>query len=188
MQDIDAGPKIMGDDGEFHAQDEAVDLSGTTPEAWLALGIFWLLGATVFYQFFTRYVLNDSAAWTEEIARYLLIGVVFIGACIGVSKNNHIQVDFFYRFMPSKMARTMATLVDLMRIVFLAAFSVLTLLMMNKLTNVRMTMINLPMNLVYAVCMAGFLAMTWRAIRVARFHWKRGYSVLERPETTMNEA
>ena len=28
--DIDAGPKVMGDDGEFHATDEAVDLSKTT--------------------------------------------------------------------------------------------------------------------------------------------------------------
>ena len=72
--DIDAGPKVMTDDGEFHATDEAVDLSQTTFEGWAALGLFWLLGATVFYQFFTRYVLNDSAAWTEEIARYLLIG------------------------------------------------------------------------------------------------------------------
>ena len=188
MQDIDSLPHVMGDDGQFHAQDEVVDLSGTTPEAWVALGIFWTLAATVFYQFFTRYVLNDSAAWTEEIARYLLIGVVFIGACIGVSKNNHIQVDFFYKFMPPKMARLMATLVDVMRVVFLVAFAVLTLLMMNKLSNVRMTMINLPMNLVYAVCMVGFVAMTGRAIQVARWHWKRGYSVLERPETTMDDA
>ena len=63
--DIDAGPKVMGDDGEFHVTDEAVDLAGTPIEAWAALGFFWLLGLTVFYQFFTRYVLNDSAAWTE---------------------------------------------------------------------------------------------------------------------------
>jgi TRAP-type C4-dicarboxylate transport system permease small subunit len=188
MQDIDSLPHVMGDDGQFHAQDEAVDLSGTTPEAWVALGIFWILGATVFYQFFTRYVLNDSAAWTEEIARYLLIGVVFIGACIGVSKNNHIQVDFFYKFMPPKMARLMATLVDVMRVVFLVAFAVLTLMMMDKLRDARMTMINLPMNLVYAVCMVGFVAMTGRALQVARWHWKRGYSVLERPETTMDDA
>jgi TRAP-type C4-dicarboxylate transport system permease small subunit len=26
---------------------------------------------------------------------------VFIGAVIGVAKNNHIQVDFFYRFSPA---------------------------------------------------------------------------------------
>jgi TRAP-type C4-dicarboxylate transport system permease small subunit len=56
----------------------------------------------VFYQFITRYVFNDSAAWTEEIARYLLIATVFTGATIGVIKNNHIQVDFFYRYMPSR--------------------------------------------------------------------------------------
>ena len=50
--DLDAMPKVMGDDGQFHAVDEEVDLSGTPIEAWVALGFFWLLGATVFYQFF----------------------------------------------------------------------------------------------------------------------------------------
>ncbi|MFL5144028.1 MAG: hypothetical protein ACJ8DP_11890, partial [Microvirga sp.] len=60
-------PRVMGDDGEFHAQDEEVDLSDTTYEGWVALGFFWILGSVVFYQFFTRYVLNNSAAWTEEI-------------------------------------------------------------------------------------------------------------------------
>lgn len=188
MQDIDSAPPVLGDDGRFHARDEAVDLSGTTLEAWAALGLFWLLGATVFYQFVTRYVFNDSAAWTEEIARYLLIGVVFVGASIGVSKNHHIQVDFFYRYMPHALARGMSTLVDLMRVAFFAAAVVLTLMMMMKLgSNSRMTMVDLPMNLVYAVCMTGFVAMTWRAIEVARIHWKRGYSVLERPETTMDQ-
>ena len=80
METIDDMAPVMGADGEFHAQDEAVDLSGTNLEAWVALGFFWVLGVTVFYQFFTRYVLNDSAAWTEEIARYLLIATVFTGA------------------------------------------------------------------------------------------------------------
>lgn len=188
MQDLDSAPKVMGDDGQFHAQDEAIDLSGTTLEAWVALGLFWMLGATVFYQFFTRYVLNDSAAWTEEIARYLLIGVVFIGAAIGVAKNNHIQVDFFYRFMPKTLARAMSTAADVSRILFYAAAVVLSLMMMNKLgSNSRMTLVDLPMNVVYAACTAGFAAMTWRAIRVAHTHWQRGYSVLERPESTMED-
>ena len=103
--DIDAGPKVMGDDGEFHAVDDEVDLSGTPVEGWVALALFWLLGLTVFYQFFTRYVMNDSASWTEEIARYLLIGTVFVGASIGVAKNNHIQVDFLYRYLPPGPSR-----------------------------------------------------------------------------------
>jgi len=185
--DLDAMPKVMGDDGQFHAVDEEVDLSGTPIEAWVALGFFWLLGATVFYQFFTRYVLNNSASWTEEIARYLLIAVVFTGATIGVAKNNHIQVDFFYKFMPAWLSKFMNHLVDIMRIAFFGAATVLTGQMMEKLGTYKMTIIDLPMNLVYGVVMAGFAAMFLRAIWVMKIHWQRGYTVLQRPESEMTD-
>ncbi len=185
--DLDAMPKVMGDDGQFHAIDEEVDLSGTPIEAWVALGFFWLLGATVFYQFFTRYVLNNSASWTEEIARYLLIAVVFTGATIGVAKNNHIQVDFFYKFMPAWLSKFMNHLVDLMRIAFFGAATVLTGQMMQKLGTYKMTIIDLPMNLVYGVVMAGFAAMCLRAMWVMKIHWQRGYTVLQRPESEMTD-
>jgi TRAP-type C4-dicarboxylate transport system permease small subunit len=185
--DLDALPKVMGDDGEFHAVDEQVDLSHTTIEGWAALGLFWVLGVTVFYQFFTRYALNDSAAWTEEIARYLLIGTVFVGASIGVAKNNHIQVDFLYRYLPAGAARVLATIVDVLRIAFFGAMTVFTVQMMGKMGNYQMTIIDLPMNIVYGVCLLGFAAMTLRSVWVARIHLKRGYSVLERPESTMED-
>jgi TRAP-type C4-dicarboxylate transport system permease small subunit len=185
--DIDAGPKVMGDDGQFHAADEAVDLSGTPVEAWVALALFWALGLTVFYQFFTRYVLNNSASWTEEIARYLLIGTVFVGATIGVAKNNHIQVDFFYRFMPQPLSRAMGLLVDVMRIVFFGLAVLMSWQMMQKLGSYKMTVIDLPMNIVYSVVMLGFAAMCARSVWVLRVHWRRGYCVLERPESTMQD-
>ena len=187
IADIDALPHVMGDDGQFHAADEAVDLSQTPIEGWLALAFFWALGLTVFYQFFTRYVLNNSAAWTEEIARYLLIGTVFVGAAIGVAKNNHIQVDFFYRFMPPWLARAVALLVDLLRIAFFGAAVVMTWQMMQKLGNYKMTIIDLPMNIVYSVCMFGFAAMFLRSFWVLRVHARRGYSVLEQPDSTMED-
>jgi TRAP-type C4-dicarboxylate transport system permease small subunit len=180
-------PKVMGDDEQFHVTDEAVDLSHTTIEGWVALAIFWLLGLTVFYQFFTRYVLNNSASWTEEIARYLLIGTVFVGAAIGVAKNNHIQVDLLYRYLPASVARVLATAVDVLRIAFFAAMVVLTAQMMEKMVNYKMTIIDLPMNLVYAMCTIGFAAATVRAVQVAIENWKRGYSILERPEILIEE-
>ena len=185
--DIDALPQVMGDDGQFHAIDEAVDLSHTTVEGWIAVTIFWLLGATVFYQFFTRYVLNNSASWTEEVARYLLIATVFVGAAIGVVKNNHIQVDLLYRYLPKTVGRAMALGVDLLRIAFVGTMVVLTAQMMQKMENYKMTIIDLPMNLLYGVCLFGFAMMTLRSVWVLRVHWKRGYSVLERPESTMED-
>jgi TRAP-type transport system small permease protein len=180
--------KIIDEEGHFHLEDEAIDLSDTIAEGWAALGFFWLLALTVFYQFVTRYVFNDSASWTEEIARYLLIAVVFVGATIGVAKNSQIQVDFFYRHMPAAVGLWLSRAVDLMRIAFFAAAVVLTGQMMLKLgSNTRMTVIDAPMNLVYGVVLLGFAAMTFRSIQVARIHWRRGYSVLERPMTSLVE-
>jgi TRAP-type C4-dicarboxylate transport system permease small subunit len=166
----------------FGEADDAVDLSDTIPEAWLALLFFWALGLTVLYQFITRYVFNDSAAWTEEIARYLLIATVFVGAVIGVAKNNHIQVDFFYRFMPQGLSRSLSLLTDVLRVAFLAMASYLTWLLMQKMGSYQMTIVNLPMNIVYGVVLLAFVLMTWRSLWVMRRHWQQGYSVLERPE------
>jgi TRAP-type C4-dicarboxylate transport system permease small subunit len=61
--------------------------------------------------------------------------------------------------------------------------------MMLKIGNqTRMTIVDLPMNLVYGLCLLGFAAMAWRSVQVARVHWRRGYSVLERPESTLADS
>jgi len=53
--------------------------------------------------------------------------------------------------------------------------------------NYKMTIIDLPMNLLYGVCLFGFLMMAVRSVWVLRVHWQRGYSVLERPESSMDD-
>ena len=65
--------------------------------------------------------------------------------------------------------------------------TVLTAQMMLKMGNYKMTIVDLPMNIVYGVCMLGFAAMALRSLWVARIHVRRGYSVLERPESTMED-
>ena len=181
--DIDnANEHVLGADGEFHVTDEPVDLSVYHFEDWIAFGFFWVLAATVFYQFFTRYALNDSASWTEEIARYLLICVVFIGAAVGVRKNTHIQVDIFYRFMPAPFARALATFVDIVRVLFFGYAIYLTYALMLKIGKQPMAIIDWPIGLIYAMVMLGFALMCFRAILAMIRHWRQGYSVLERPD------
>ena len=183
-----ADEHVLDASGEFHISDAPVDLSGYSFEAWIAFGFFWLLAFNVFYQFFTRYVLNSSASWTEEIARYLLICMVFVGAAALVRLNRHIHVDLFYRMMRPGHARALSTVVDVARVVFFAYAVVLTLQMMGKMGNYKMTIIDLPMNLVYGICAFGFLCAAGRAVEVAVRHWRQGYSVLERPEIAIEEA
>jgi TRAP-type C4-dicarboxylate transport system permease small subunit len=43
------------------------------------------------------------------------------------------------------------------------------------------------MNLVYGVCAFGFACAAVRSIQVAIINWRRGFSVLERPELLIEE-
>jgi TRAP-type C4-dicarboxylate transport system permease small subunit len=178
---------VLNEAGEFDVHDEPIDLSQYRFENWLAFAIFWVLALVIFYQFFTRYALNDSASWTEEIARYLLVCVVFVGAAINVRKNNHIQVDFIYRFLKPKVARPLSTIVDIVRILFFAYCVWLTVTLMEKIGGQRMAIVDWPIGLMYGVVAFGFVLMTWRGVDVAIANWKRRASVLERPEL-MDEA
>ena len=119
---------------------------------------------------------------TEEIARYLLIGMVFAGASVGVRENNHIQVDVLYRYLPARAGHLLSLAVDVVRVAFFASMVWLTAELMREMGDYEMTIVPLPMNILYAVCWLGFAAMTWRSIGVLVAHWKRGHSVLTRPE------
>lgn len=64
------------------------------------LAVFAVLFFTVFLQFFTRYILNDSLSWTEEAARYLLILLTFVGAIKCQVLDSHIRLEFIDQFLP----------------------------------------------------------------------------------------
>jgi TRAP-type C4-dicarboxylate transport system permease small subunit len=165
-----------------------VDLSGhNAPEDWLALALFWLMCAVVFLQFFTRYVLNDSFAWTEEIARYVLIAVIYVGTAMCVRRNRHIHVDFIYRLIPATAGRILSTFVDVLRMVFFAYAAWMMWKLMAIIGSDEMTMIKLPMNVVYYFVLGGLIVSAIRSIQVTIENWRQGYSILENPEAYMDE-
>lgn len=157
------------------------DLSPYAPEDWLALAIFWVMALCVFLQFFTRYALNDSYAWTEEIATYCLIAVVFIGSAMCVRLSRHIQVDLLFRYLPHLPARMLSTAIDAIRIAFFAYATRLVWVFIEVIGDERMTTIKFEKKWVYYLVLLGFVLMLLRSIQVAVQNWRRGYSILERP-------
>ena len=164
-------------------------LTGLPVEQWqprlrrpLSVMTLIALCAVVFLQFFTRYALNDSAAWTEEMARYLLIAVVFIGASMCVRLNHHIQVDLLNRYLPRAAGRALATFVDAVRVGFLGYAIWLTWQVIQRVGHQPMTFVQWPMSVIQAFVMAGFAFMFVRALILAARHLRRGSSLLEHPE------
>jgi TRAP-type C4-dicarboxylate transport system permease small subunit len=158
------------------------DLSGHSVEDWICLGFFWLMCGLVFLQFFTRYVLNNSFAWTEELAVYCLIPVVFIGSAMCVHRSRHIHVNFLYRYLPGRLGRFASTFVDIVCAVFYASATWLIARFTLIIGEETMTTIAWSKGYVYWLACTGMALMALRAVQQAVVHARQGYSVLERPE------
>ena len=142
-----------------------VDLSLYAVEDWLVLALFWGMALCVFLQFFTRYALNNSLAWTEEIAANLLVVIVFVGAAMCVRLGRHIAVDLLYRFLSRPVGRMLQVIVDLISIVFFAYMSWLLWRYVGIVGSERMVTVDLPRGLVFYSVLAGFVLMTLRALQ-----------------------
>jgi TRAP-type C4-dicarboxylate transport system permease small subunit len=59
----------------------------------LGISMTFIVGAQVFY----RYVLNDSLFWSEELARYLLVWISFLGATTAYYRGVHPGVDILIK-------------------------------------------------------------------------------------------
>ena len=152
------------------------------PEDWIAFVIFWSLAFIVFLQFFTRYVLNDSLSWTEEIARYGLMWVVFIGGAMVTRRNTHIAVELLSNVMgPGPLRATLLAFVDLVKLLFLGLLAWLSVTIIERMSIQRMTVFDLPMSYVYAgVGFGCFLMLIRQAINVwrnAREGWRKPHDV-----------
>jgi tripartite ATP-independent transporter DctM subunit len=75
--------------------------------AWLTRWTEYLSGAvlaadvlTVFVSVIYRYFLHDPVDWAEEVARALMIVLVFFGAATVLARSQHVGVDLFRSWLP----------------------------------------------------------------------------------------
>lgn len=68
-----------------------------------AMGI--TMAIIVATQVFSRYVLNYSLFWSEELARFLLVWLTFLGATVAYFYGAHPGVDVLYRRLSPGLQR-----------------------------------------------------------------------------------
>ncbi len=155
------------------------------PEDWLAFVIFWSLAFIVFLQFFTRYVLNDSLAWTEEIARYGLMWVVFIGGAMVTRRNSHIAVELLSNVMkPGRLRAALLAFVDFVKLGFISLLAFVSWTITERMHQQRMTVFDLPMSYVYAGVALGCFLMLIRQIQNV---WRNGKAGWNRPDDVTHQ-
>ena len=89
----------------------AVDLLSTVLRVVILLmasGIFAIIVLTVI----TRYGFNSVLSWSEEVPRYLLIWISFLGAAVCVDLRDHIAFDYLYKRFPRLLRATVQLLIN----------------------------------------------------------------------------
>ena len=139
----------------------------------VTLLILILLNLIVGLQVFSRYMLNHSLFWSEELARYLFIWLVFLSAAIVLRREGHIQVSFFVERLALGLRRAIVVLVDLLLLWFTATILVQSIRLASMVWTVLTAAMEIPWTLVYLGIVLGMTAMVlvmlgalWRHVTV----------------------
>ncbi len=124
----------------------------------LFLFICLLVAATL--QVLSRYVFEAPLPWTEELARFLLVWVAFLGSASVARRKMHIAVEFFSNKFTGKVAGVVNTWLYLIMAIFLVILFYGTLVMFESSWPVHAgTMPWLRMSWVYLGAIIGVAVM-----------------------------
>jgi len=132
----------------------------------MTMALFVIVGVSVF----TRYCLNSSLGWSDELSRFLFIWVTFLGAAYAYALSEHIGLDFVVDRIKNYRARIMVRLLGEIAI----GVVILTIAWYGwdvaaSATNVSPAL-SIPMTWIYGVVpLTGWLMMVMNVLKIR--HW-----------------
>jgi TRAP-type C4-dicarboxylate transport system permease small subunit len=141
----------------------------------LALGCvaLSLIVVLIVVQVAMRYLLNRPIVWAEDVATFLFIWSVFLGAAVGLKDLRHIRIETFLARLPARPASLVHALLYAIVLICCVAVAYYALGVME--TESRSMTISLPVNLprhwFYSVPLfAGLVSMAATALVLALAH------------------
>jgi C4-dicarboxylate transporter DctQ subunit len=131
----------------------------------VSVGIILLLATYVLFQgVVLRYVFNYAFTWTEEIVRYSVVWLVFLGGSIAARRGAHIVMDIVVVYLPPQAKRAVAAVATAIA----CAFTLIMTYYGASLTwsiwsfNQRSPAAEIPMAIPFAAIPVGCALMTMR--------------------------
>jgi TRAP-type C4-dicarboxylate transport system permease small subunit len=139
------------------------------------LGIFlvFLMSLMVFavtWQVFSRYALQSSSSFTEEVARYLLIWIGLLGAAFISGQRQHLSIDILGPKLKESNRIKLRSAINVLIIGF--SFFVLiiggsNLVYVNYLLGQTSAALNIPLGTIYlALPLSGALVIVYKIIEL----------------------
>ncbi|TDN95440.1 TRAP-type C4-dicarboxylate transport system permease small subunit [Salegentibacter sp. 24] len=120
----------------------------------------------VSWQVFSRYILQASSSFTEEIARYLLIWIGILGAAYVAGQQQHLSIDILAPKLSQKNRIKLRMGINLLIILFCLLVLVIggsNLVYLNYLLGQTSAALNIPLGAVYTVIpISGVLVIIYK--------------------------
>jgi TRAP-type C4-dicarboxylate transport system permease small subunit len=138
------------------------------PEDWLGigllLGILGVMGLGVFF----RYVLNDSLTWSEELSRYGLVVLTYVGCVVACRRRSHIRIDAIDLVLPQQTRWALDLLMQLGLLLFLLYLAWRTWEITGFVRHSISPAIGLPIVWIYGIMLGCFVLAAVRQAQTIR--------------------
>lgn len=126
-------------------------------ERLLASCIFCVMMFSVASQIIMRYIFNRPLLWSEELARYTYVWLVFIGAAYDVTQEKHIAVTLVTEKLPKTVQNSIKVFFNLLIVGALAYMLPHAIQYMFRQNSLFSGCMQIPMSWVYAALPAGYV-------------------------------
>ena len=132
------------------------------------LVLFPLMVIVVFVATCVRYLTVMSLPWAEEVARYSMVWIAYIGASLGIKHNAHLGVEAVLLLLPQGTRKYFDYLRYLIIILFnvLIAYYTFQIIQSQISTEQVSPSLRIPMWFAYGAVPVGAVLMAWRCIQM----------------------
>ena len=126
-----------------------------------------LMSVVIIFQVFMRYALGASLSWSEELARYAFIWMVYVGISFAVRRNRHLSVDAVNMLFGKTGRFVISIISDLLFLAFAIVISVNGWSVVQRVaaSGQSSASIEVPMWFVYAAMPTGFSLICFRLVQ-----------------------
>jgi TRAP-type transport system small permease protein len=142
-------------------------------------GLMLAMAVLVFANVVLRYLFGSSLPWVEELTRYMMIWLAYLGAGLALRAGTHVAVEVVQDAAPDRIVTVMRGVIAALVLVFLAAVAWYGFAYAQFAMRQSSAVLRLPLGLVYLGVPIGCTLMGVHLLLALRRYVRREFDVPE---------
>ncbi|WMI81284.1 TRAP transporter small permease [Anaerotignum sp. MB30-C6] len=136
-------------------------------EEFFIIPLMFLMSIIIFIQVIMRYAFQNSLVWSEELARYMFVWLVYFAVSYTARREKHIRIDAAINIYPKKLRPFIELLSEIIVLAFSLFIAITAITVFQKITwsGQLSPAMRIPMQFVYAAPLVGFVLTAIRQIQ-----------------------